>query len=92
MKPTNTLLKFYRWYVNRRVLVWLFFAIFMAGAVGPHAVDEIRLGEPSEKVMATTAFLFVFGIAFFYNFFKYALWRQLRLGGYTALRLKGSDE
>lgn len=78
--------------MSRRVLVLVFFAILMSGAVIPQALDEISLGEPPGKVLATAAFLFVFGVAFLYNFFKFAIWRQLRSSGYTALRLKGGDE
>ena len=92
MKPTNTLLTFYRWYVSRRVLVWLFLGLFMSGAVVPLSVDKIEFGESPEKVIGTAIVLIVGGVAFFYNFFKFAIWRNLRSMGYTALRLKGGDE
>ena len=92
MKPASTLLKFYRWYVGRPVFAWLAFALFMFAALGPDAIRDIRLGESLFRVLATSGFLFVFGIGFFYYFFKYALWRQLRLSGYTELRLRGGDE
>ena len=92
MKPTNTLLRFYRWYVSRRALVWLFFGLFMSGAVIPHSVDQIEFGEPLEKVIVTAIFLIIGGVAFSYSFFKFAVSRNLRSMGYSALRLKGGDE
>lgn len=58
----------------------------------PHSIEQIDEGVSLIEVLVTAALIYVVGIAFYYNFFKYALWRQLRLKGYTALRLKGGDE
>jgi hypothetical protein len=92
MKPTNTLLRFYRWYVSRRALVWLFFGLFMSGAVIPHSLDRLEFGESPTEVIATALFLVFGGVALFYSFFKFAIRRNLRSMGYTDLRLQGGDE
>lgn len=73
--------KQYRWFCDYPVAVSGFFALFMLVATGGNMIEKIASGNSISSLLPEFLIIVGIGTAFFYFFFRFAIWMSLKFSG-----------